>query len=111
MHTVHSLDASLQGTKQTHQQAYAFAKGEIETNEQRLSVPLDFVAITDHSEFLGELDICSDPSLKGYDSMSCRLYRSHPQAAFILLELHLEQVSQRESTSRRTMEDVSKRWM
>ena len=23
--------------------------------------------------------------LKGYDSMSCRLYRSHPQAAFVLL--------------------------
>ena len=55
VHTVHSLDASLQGTKQTHQQAYAFAKGEIETTGQRLSAPLDFVAITDHAEFLGEL--------------------------------------------------------
>ena len=44
---------------------YAFAKGEIETNGQRLSAPLDFVAITDHAEFLGELDICSDPSFEG----------------------------------------------
>ena len=57
VHTGHSLDASLQGTKQTHQQAYAFAKGEIETNGQKLLVPLDFIAITDHAEFLGELDI------------------------------------------------------
>ena len=85
VHTVHSLDASLQGTKQTHQQAYAFAKGEIETNGQRLGIPLDFVAITDHAEFLGELDICSDFNLKGYDSMACRLYRSHPRTAFVLL--------------------------
>jgi hypothetical protein len=85
VHTAHSLDASLQGTTQTHQQAYAFAKGEIETQGQRLLVPLDFVAITDHAEFLGEIDICSDPNQQGYKSLSCRLYRSHSRAAFILL--------------------------
>ncbi|HEY3949914.1 DUF3604 domain-containing protein [Phenylobacterium sp.] len=77
LHTVMSFDAWTFGTKVTPDQAYKFARGETVmvpafqvAKEQGLKVsgpvpakrawPLDFTAVTDHSEFLGamtQLDI------------------------------------------------------
>ena len=81
VHTHLSMDAAIQGTKTTSAQAYAFAKGEdVLLNNLfipvQLDEPLDFVSITDHSEMLGELEICRSPHLKGYKSVACWTYRN-----------------------------------
>lgn len=64
VHTAYSLDAYGFGTIATPDDAYAFAKGEpLEIFDQtvRLERPLDFVAVTDHAEWLDLLYICTDP--------------------------------------------------
>ena len=53
----------------------------------QLSRPLDFAAVTDHAEQLGETQICQTPELPGYDSWTCRLYRRWPRAAFFWMNL------------------------
>jgi hypothetical protein len=79
LHTTMSFDAWSFGTKITPDQAYKFARGEtvmvpIEqvNNEQHLgateavpakrSWPLDFMAVTDHSEAMGVLTQLDDPN-------------------------------------------------
>ena len=90
VHTHRSLDASLQGTLTTHQQTYDFARGgdlylpHLATS-LRLTTPLDFVAITDHAEFLGEVSICTHRENPGFNSLTCRLYRNIPSLAFYIL--------------------------
>jgi hypothetical protein len=46
----------------------------------QLDRPLDFAAVTDHAEFFGEIDVCTDPSSPGYDSTTCRTYRAGDSA-------------------------------
>ncbi|MCB2063228.1 MAG: DUF3604 domain-containing protein [Novosphingobium sp.] len=58
VHTSYSPDASINGTeKVSPDQAYRFAKGEevVADNgmKARLNRPLDFLAVTDHAEFMG----------------------------------------------------------
>src|SRR4029077_12777178 len=62
VHTRFSADAYIYGTRAEPHDAYAFAKGApiaiSDTSEQptrtaRLDRPLDFAAVTDHSEFFG----------------------------------------------------------
>ena len=66
--------------------AYAFARGaeiglpplDLEGRPHRTATidrPLDFLAVTDHAEFLGEVEVCSTPGLPGYDSFQCRVFR------------------------------------
>jgi len=59
IHTGMSLDAYIGGIRTTPEQAYQFAKGEtitiLDTGKVAIQRPLDFAAVTDHSEFLGEL--------------------------------------------------------
>jgi hypothetical protein len=93
VHTVLSLDASTQGTKTRPDDAYRFAKGERigiqpftpdgrPMRHIRLARPLDFAAVTDHAELLGEVNICSNPGLDGHDSLMCKIYRNWPRVAF-----------------------------
>ena len=93
VHTVYSLDASTQDTRTTPAQAYRFARGErlgiqpfdAEGQPQRsvrLERPLDFAAVTDHAELLGEWNICNHEGLPGHDSIVCRVYRRWPRVAF-----------------------------
>jgi hypothetical protein len=79
VHTGLSMDAWLGDTRVTPSDAYRFAKGE------SISLPggrfasleraLDFAAVTDHSEWLGEVWLCTDPASPQYASELCRTYR------------------------------------
>src|ERR1041385_9018178 len=70
-HTKYSLDAGTQGTTLGPHEAYRFARGEkvgIQPHdssgralrELQLDRPLDFAAVTDHSEFFGEVELCTN---------------------------------------------------
>jgi len=96
VHTALSLDASTQGTRNLPADAYRFAQGaplDIQPYDAdgraqrrlRLDRPLDFMAVTDHAELFGELEICTTPGLPGYGSAVCRLYRWWPRLAFFVM--------------------------
>lgn len=98
VHTALSLDAATMGTANRPRDAYRFARGErigihpyhadgSPMRTVQLSRPLDFAAVTDHAELLGEVAICSTPGMPGYGSMLCRLYRGWPRAAFFWMNL------------------------
>jgi hypothetical protein len=58
VHTSYSLDAYIGGARITPDEAYRFAKGqEVTVNGQKHNIgrPLDFVAVSDHAEFIGEM--------------------------------------------------------
>jgi hypothetical protein len=86
VHTRLSFDAYGYEVRTTPAQAYAFAKGEElalppldaegnGTRRVKLSRPLDFVALTDHQEYLAEGHLCTTPGTNAYDSSLCRRYR------------------------------------
>ena len=86
-HSSYSYDAWIWGSRATPEDAYRFARGErigLEpfnpegepTRTLKLERPLDFAAVTDHSEFFGETDACTAPGLSVYDSQSCSLIRA-----------------------------------
>lgn len=95
-HTARSQDASTQDTRVTPAEAYHFAQGhplDIQPFDAdghslrtvQLTRPLDFAAVTDHANQLGEVHICKTPGQPGHDSFVCRLYRSFPRAAFFVM--------------------------
>ncbi len=58
LHTAYSLDAAASKTQTTPDDAYAYAKGEAVNylgTLQKRRVPLDFLAVTDHAEYLGNV--------------------------------------------------------
>ena len=70
VHTAYSLDAYLGGTRLTHDQAYSYAQGGTVTLAgQQLTRrrPLDFVAISDHAEYIGEMYSALNEGALGYD--------------------------------------------
>jgi len=86
IHTRYSFDAWVFDIHTKPEDAYAFAKGAPialpplgadgkGTRSITLDRPLDFAAVTDHSEYLGEVEICTTEGLEGYDSRRCELYR------------------------------------
>jgi len=86
VHTTNSVDALLFNTLNTPRDAYRFAQGEpiglppydAQGNPARtiqLDRPLDFAAVTDHSEGFGTVSVCFLPGLPGYDSLTCQLFR------------------------------------
>jgi hypothetical protein len=98
VHTSFSQDASARGTRNTPRDAYRFARGErlgIQPYDEsgdpwatvKLERPLDFAAVTDHAELLGEVHICRTPGLPGYDSWTCRIYRGSPKLAYFVMNL------------------------
>jgi hypothetical protein len=96
VHTTFSFDANTQGTRNDPHDAYRFAKGEalgiqpyddegVALRKARLLRPLDFAAVTDHAELLGETHICSTPGTLGHGSLPCLLYRWWPRGAFFFM--------------------------
>lgn len=93
VHTAWSFDASTQDTRNKPGDAYKFAKGSkmgiqpYDENDQpmrevQLDRPLDFTAVTDHSEFMGEIRMCMTPGSKGYWHPVCIAHRHFPQLSF-----------------------------
>ena len=84
VHTRYSADAAIYGTKAEPRDAYDFARGgeimfadvdEQPTRPARLDRPLDFAAVTDHAEFIGEVDVCTRADSPVYDINMCQILR------------------------------------
>ncbi|NEP34762.1 DUF3604 domain-containing protein [Moorena sp. SIO3B2] len=63
-HTTYSLDAYMGFMRNDPDAAYKFAKGEpneVPGGITQHKVPLDFAAVTDHAEFLGEMEMALNP--------------------------------------------------
>ena len=76
LHTAYSLDAYIFGnTMNDPFVAYRFAQGEEVTLasgvKKRIRKPLDFAAVTDHAEALGEYELCTNASSAQYNSPIC----------------------------------------
>lgn len=87
LHTAYSLDAYIFGTTMNDPfVAYRFAKGEevdLPTGvPKRIKTPLDFAAITDHAEALGEYEICTNASMGGYGTETCQGIRGGNMQTF-----------------------------
>ncbi|MCX4240035.1 DUF3604 domain-containing protein [Paraliomyxa miuraensis] len=104
VHTGYSFDAWLHDVRTDPDQAYRFAKGEAiglppldargqPTQTVQLDRPLDFVAVTDHSEFLAEVQACTTPGTTAYDSTLCTDYRANQNGALVNFGLQLGQPS------------------
>jgi hypothetical protein len=86
VHTALSMDAYTWDLRALPDDAYRFARGEElllppldaqgrSTRTIRLERPLDFAAVTDHSEWLGEVSLCTRPGKPPYDTPACRIFR------------------------------------
>ena len=79
VHTTLSADAYIGGTVTTPDEAYRFAQGEEITvygKKVKISKPLDFTAVTDHSELLGEMYSQHTPGADGYNGIVQKYLRS-----------------------------------
>jgi hypothetical protein len=92
VHTTYSFDAHAFDVGTTPDQAYRFAQGAPValppldasghgTQTLRIAQPLDFAAVTDHSEYLGEVEVCTTPGSATYDSATCQAYRGDVYSA------------------------------
>ncbi len=93
VHTAWSFDANSQDTRNRPEDAYRFARGERmgiqpyddddrPTRQVQIDRPLDFTAVTDHSEFLGEMRMCTTRGETGYWHPVCIAHRWFPQFSF-----------------------------
>jgi len=86
VHTSYSFDSYISSQRNDPWAAYRYAKGEPivlsdpdskQTLRARIQRPLDFTGITDHSEFLGPIDVCTqDAGRLGYWFPYCIMTRS-----------------------------------
>ncbi len=80
VHTSYSFDAYINAVRVDPFAAYEFALGQpvelpdasgLGTHTHQLERPLDFAAVTDHGEYLGEVAACGDPDSPAYGSDLC----------------------------------------
>ena len=70
VHTSYSLDAYIGGARLTPADAYRFARGEsvtVDSLPHQRKRPLDFVAVTDHAEYIGEMYSTMVEGAPGHD--------------------------------------------
>ncbi|MBS0333382.1 MAG: DUF3604 domain-containing protein [Proteobacteria bacterium] len=89
LHTAYSFDAwSLMGTKTTPEQAYDFMQGKpvkVDGVWQTRAWPLDFAAVTDHSENMGVMNQLDDPkSAFSMTEIGKQIAKNPPSAFYIL---------------------------
>lgn len=99
VHGNESFDAWAYQTKATPDDIYKFAKGEpmqippFDANGKgrtvQLARPLDFTAVTEHAEFLGEVNLCRTAGNPAYDTESCKKYRQRDSNSVILFGVQL----------------------
>ena len=81
LHTSLSTDAFMNGTRKHPVTAYRFAQGDpvVLTSGETwsLETPLDFVAVTDHSESFGDLPLCTTPGSPVYALPVCQAMRGN----------------------------------
>ena len=86
VHTSFSFDAAANTIGATPEDAHRFARGEAidfwpldadgnPAGTYAIDRPLDFLAVTDHGEFLGERALCRTPGSPSYDAPFCAAYR------------------------------------
>jgi len=86
VHTAYSLDAFLVGAANDPDAAYGFGKGEarplVVGSDQmmRLTAPLDFMAVTDHSEWMAEMEAIFESTFEPADEESQGLLAAHRDA-------------------------------
>jgi len=96
VHTALSLDANTQGTILTPEDAYLYAKGQplylqpynpdgTSSRVSKLNKPLDFAAVTDHAELLGEVRMCTDSDSQYFNHLTCRFYRDFPRLSYFYI--------------------------
>lgn len=81
VHTGVSMDAFIAGNRLTPDDAYRFAQGEeimVNGSMHKIKRPLDFVAVTDHSEFMGEAYSLMNEGAPGYDHEIAVAFREAP---------------------------------
>lgn len=81
VHTNYSFDAYIGGTLATPDDAYRFAQGEtldLFGQQVQLKRPLDFAAVTDHAEFIGELYSIQNEGTAGHNALMARFFREVP---------------------------------
>ncbi len=86
VHSSYSFDSYISSQRNDPWESYRFARGEAitlpdEDGEQRIEArlqrPLDFASVTDHSEFMGQINVCTrDPWKLGYWWPHCVMTRS-----------------------------------
>ena len=78
LHTAYSLDAYIGGARLMPSDAYRFAKGdEVEVSgiKFKLAKPLDWAAVTDHAEYIGEMYSAMVEGAPGYDQAQLKELR------------------------------------
>ncbi len=100
VHTALSFDSYAFDVRNGPEDAYRFAKGaplmlppldrfDHGTQSIQLDRPLDFAAVTEHAEFLGEVDICLSDGADGSDAGTCAQFRDNGPVGQTLLGVAL----------------------
>ena len=80
VHSAWSLDSYVNFNRVGPREAYRFATGEPVTlsggRVVRIDRPLDFAAVTEHAEYLGELRLCTDATSAAFPVQICRDIRN-----------------------------------
>jgi uncharacterized protein DUF3604 len=96
VHTSYSFDAAANSTGATPTDAQNYAQGgeipffPLDANGQpvgkaKIDRPLDFLAVTDHGEFLGERALCRTAGSPVYDGDFCTNYRANERQGMMML--------------------------
>ena len=96
VHTSYSFDAAANSLGTTPVDANRYARGEaipffpvdkqgVPLGSVKIDRPLDFLAVTDHGEFLGERALCRTEGSPTYETAFCNNYRANERQGMMML--------------------------